>query len=231
MSSDWYPGIRVFCSYWSQAQTLQSTFATFDQEFIGGRDSCIDAAKALIECSCRVLVDQLEDPATSNPLPDDASLSDLLSRTVKLLKIQDQRDTNFVAIIREHNRTGDALRKLRNIAGTVSHGKGGFVDVLTAHHRRAAALAADSIISFLHNSYLGLEPDPLLSNERYEKFSSSNQVIDNKTTLEVDVDDDGVLQVVVVLPNGEEIPLSIPTSLLLFGSDRQAYVDALAVCE
>lgn len=230
MSSDWYPGIKAFCSYWSDAQTLQSTFATFEQEFLGGRDSCIDAAKALVECSCRVLIDQLEDPAVSVPPQDEASLANLLGKTMKLLKIQDRRDGKFANIIREHNRTGDALRVLRNSAGTISHGRGGFIDVLTDHHRRAAVLAADSIIWFLHRSYLELDPDPLLSNERYERFSGSNEVIDKNTTIEVEVDEDGVLQVMVRLPNGDVIPLSIPTSLLLFGSDRQAYVDALAIC-
>ena len=30
MTLDWYPGLRAFCKYWDQAETLQQTFATLE---------------------------------------------------------------------------------------------------------------------------------------------------------------------------------------------------------
>ena len=61
MSADWYPGIRAFCAHWKHAPMLQQTFATLEREFTDENDACIDAAKGLVECACRVLIEELDD--------------------------------------------------------------------------------------------------------------------------------------------------------------------------
>jgi hypothetical protein len=42
--------------------------------------------------------------------------------------------------------------------------------------------------------------------------------------------DDGLLHVVVVLPDREQVPLAIEASRLLFGVDREAYKFVLNAC-
>ena len=63
MNADWYPGIQAFCSHWRHAPMLQQTLDALEREFADDSDASIDAAKALVECACRLLVEELDDPA------------------------------------------------------------------------------------------------------------------------------------------------------------------------
>ncbi|MEQ9328644.1 MAG: abortive infection family protein [Rhodospirillales bacterium] len=232
MTADWYPGIKAFCSHWSHAPMLQQTLSTLEKEFSEDRDSSIDAAKGLVECACRLLIEELDDPAASRkPTKSDVSLGELLGLATRLLELGEVRDRAFANLIKEYNRLADALRVLRNEAGTVSHGKDGFIEKLSIHHRRAALLAADAIVTFLHEAYLEKEPDPAATLEPYERFRAANAIIDRHTALVSVGDEDGYLQVRVLLPNDDEIPLTIEPSRLLFGVDREAYKQALNACK
>lgn len=227
MSADWYPGIRAFCAYWVDAPMLQQTYATLEKEFIENNDACIDASKALVECACRLIIDELDDPvAPLKPVGTDPKISALVGIATRLLKLGDIRHRKFADLIKHHNNLTDSLRELRNEAGTVSHGKDVFLAKLSEHHRRAAALSADAIVSFLHSAYLDLDPDPTRSSEPYERFEGTNLLIDKQCSLEAASDDDGTPMFVVRLPDGDSIELSVETSRLLFALDREAYKQA-----
>ena len=119
MTADWYPGIRSFCTHWSHAPMLQQTFATLEQEFAEDHDACIDAAKAIVECACRVIIEELDDPASPRkPTRADVPLAELLGLATRMLDLGEIRDRAFSDLIREHNRLADALRVLRNESGT-----------------------------------------------------------------------------------------------------------------
>lgn len=234
MNEDWYPGIKTFCAYWQHAPMLQQTLASLEGEFAKDRDASIDAAKTLVECACLLLIEELDDPAyPKKPKKPGASLGELLGVVVQLLDLRDVRDKAFAKLISEHNRLANALRKLRNQAGTLSHGKDGFLEKLSIHHRRGAILAADAIVTFLHEAYLESEkgPDPVRTLEPYERFGDGNAMIDDYTRVVVSSEDVDFLHLEVWLPNGDEISLSITPSQLLFGVDRQAYKQALNACK
>ena len=228
MNEDWYPGIRTFCSYWSHAPMLQHTFATLEKEFSDDNDACIDAAKAMVECACKVIVKSLDDPHA--PLiqnRQNPSFGEWLSTAVRVMKLGDVRDEAFKKIVSQHYKLTESLGALRNVAGTVSHGKDGFLNSLSIHHRRAALLAADAIITFLHESYLEREPDPVFSMEPYDRFAESNAVIDRNTSIVANVDEAGTLEVEVIPYNDERFSLKIAPSYLLFSVDRKAYRSVL----
>lgn len=232
MSADWYPGIRAFCSYWSHAVMLQQTLVTLENEFAEDRDSSIDAAKGLVECACRLLIEELDDPTTPlKPTKTDVPLAELLGLATRLLDLGEIRDRAFSNLIKEYNRLADALRVLRNEAGTVSHGKDGFIQKLSVHHRRASLLAADAIVTFLHEAYLEREPDPVASFEPYERFRISNALIDKHAALSAEDEEGGAVNIMVNLPTDDQIPLTIEPSRLLFGVDREAYKYALNACK
>ena len=147
-----------------------------------------------------------------------------------MLDLGEVRDRAFATLIKEHNRLADALRVFRNEAGTVSHGKDGFIRKLSVHHRRAALLAADAIVTFLHEAYLEREPDPVLTLEPFDRFAESNATIDEYASIIAEADEDGILRALVLLPNDEEITLTVEPSRLLFGVDREAYKLALNAC-
>ena len=231
MSADWYPGIQAFCSHWRHAPMLQQTLDTLEREFADDSDASIDAAKALVECACRLLVEELDDPAAPlKPTKSDIPLAELLGLATRMLDLGEVRDRAFETLIKEYNRLADALRVLRNEAGTVSHGKDGFIRKLSVHHRRAALLAADAIVTFLHEAYLERDPDPVLTLEPFERFAESNATIDEYAAIIAEADEDGILRARVLLPNNEEISLSVEPSRLLFGVDREAYKLALNAC-
>ena len=91
-------------------------------------------------------------------------------------------------------------------------------------------LAADAIVTFLHEAYLEREPDPARTLEPFERVKASSELIDRYSQLSVEVDDDGILRAVVSLPTGDDVELAIVTSELLFGVDREAYKSAANAC-
>ena len=63
MTLDWYPGnCGSCCQYWNQAEMLQQTFATLEKSFIGDNDAS-SMRQRMVECCCRVIIDELDDPA------------------------------------------------------------------------------------------------------------------------------------------------------------------------
>lgn len=231
MSADWYLGIKAFSTHWRHAPMLQQTFETLEREFADENDACIDAAKGFVECACRLLIEELDDPVSpKKPTAPDTALGELVGFATRMLDLGTVRHRAFSDLIKQHNKLTDTLRVLRNEAGTVSHGKDGFIAKLSAHHRRSALLAADAIVTFLHEAYLEREPDPVRTFEPYERFEASNAIIDEFATLRAELDEEGFIRAVVVLPDGEEVPLAIETSRLLFGVDREAYKLVLNAC-
>jgi len=91
-------------------------------------------------------------------------------------------------------------------------------------------LAADAIVTFLHEAYLEREPDPIRTLEPYERFQVSNDLIDEYAAIRSESEEDRLLNVMIILPGGDEVPLAIETSRLLFGVDREAYKLVLNAC-
>lgn len=237
MSRDWYPGIERFCGHWKNAPMLQQTFDTLKQTFAEDHDACIDASKGLVECACRVLIENLDDPA--NPIKDwknspikaeTPTFQNWVSAALQLLSLAESRDDPFSKLLSQHFKLVDELGRFRNLAGPISHGKQGFAHKLSAHHRRAAVLAADALVTFLHEAYLEREPDPVTTLEPYERFHNSNNLIDFHVEAEAASNEDGWLDITLQLPGDETLGLTIEPSRLLFGVDREAYKYVLGLC-
>jgi hypothetical protein len=213
---------------------LQHTFEALEREFADNSDACIDAAKALVECACRVIVDNLDNPVSPEKPPgDNPDFGAWVSAAVRVLDLSEVRDDSFKKLISQHHKLTTTLGDLRNKAGTVSHGKDGFITKLSTHHKRAALLAADAIVTFLHEAYLERELDAVLSKEPYEKFKATNETIDAFAGLRAEMDDEGVPHLFIVLPGPhprEEIELATAVSQILFEIDREAYKLVLNAC-
>jgi hypothetical protein len=234
MSADWYPGIRTFCTHWNHAPMLQQTFEALEREFNENSDACIDAAKAVVECACRVIIDNLDNPTSPvKPVEENPPFGAWVSAAIRVLELSEIRDDAFKKLISQHHRLTTTLGDLRNKAGTMSHGKDGFIAKLSIHHRRAALLAADAIVTFLHEAYLERELDAVLSKELYERFKATNDVIDEYAGLRGEMDEDGVPHLYIVLPGThprDEIELTTAVSQILFELDREAYKLVLNAC-
>lgn len=213
---------------------LQQTFEALEREFNENSDACIDAAKAVVECACRIIIENLDNP-TSPVKPDEENppFGAWVSAAVRVLELSEIRDDAFKKLISQHHKLTNTLGDLRNKAGTMSHGKDGFIAKLSIHHRRAALLAADAIVTFLHEAYLERELDAVLSREPYERFQVTNDVIDEYAGLRGEMDEDGMPRLYILLPGEhprEEIELAARVSQLLFELDREAYKVVLNAC-
>ncbi|MBF0185914.1 MAG: abortive infection family protein [Magnetococcales bacterium] len=228
MNGDLYPGIREACAYWPDAPMLQQTFEALQANLES--DASIDAAKCIVECICRVIIDELDNPVSPlKPQKDEAPINEWVTASIRVLNLGDRRHRKFADLIKHHNGLAESLRVLRNDAGPLSHGKDGFIQVLTAYHRRAGVLAADAIVSFLHQAYLVTRPlNPILSREPWERFAEDNALIDTYIGLTVDEDaeEENAPTLLFLLPDGE-LPLKVEVSRLLYLLDRTAYVEAL----
>jgi hypothetical protein len=158
------------------------------------------------------------------------SFTNWVSAAFRLLAIVERRDDPFSRVISQHYSLTDALGKFRDVAGPISHGKEGLSQKLSVHHRRSALLAADALVTFLHEAYLEREPDPVRTFEPYERFKESNEVIDRFIAFDAEPDDDGLISVRLYLPGGDEMLLAVEPSLFLFGVDREAYKTVLNAC-
>ncbi len=160
MSESWYPGIKSFCQHWQHAPMLQQTLESLEREFAADNDACVDAAKAIVKCACRVILVNLDDPTSPlTPVEQNPDFGAWLSSAVRVLKLDQVRDASFRKLISQYHKLATSLGDLRNNSGSVSHGRDGFLLELSMHQRRAALLAADAIVTFLHEAYLEKEPE------------------------------------------------------------------------
>lgn len=105
MSADWYPGIRGFCAHWSHAPMLQQTFEALEREFNENSDACIDAAKAVVECACRVVIENLDKPTSPvKPVEENPAFGALVSAAVRALELSEIRDEAFKKLISQHHK-------------------------------------------------------------------------------------------------------------------------------
>lgn len=228
MTLDWYPGIRNACAHWRNAPMLQQTFEALERSLEQNNDACIDCAKAIVEVVCRIVIDELD--ASINPVKPKAASPDFgewVGSAVRVLKLGESQNTKFLKLVSQHHKLTAALGDLRNDAGPVSHGRDGFLERLSTHHRRSAVLSADAIVTFLHQAYLEAELDLVRTREPYERFEHLHQLIDATVTLQCATDEEGYLTVETTLPTGDILPLRIEASRLLYQLDRNAYVEAL----
>lgn len=207
---------------------LQQTFEALERSLTEDNDTSIDCAKAIVEVICRIVVDELD--SSTNPIRPKEAMPDFgawVSTAVRVLKLGDNRDNRFQKLVSQHHKLTTALGDLRNESGAASHGRDGFLSRLAVHHRRAAVLSADAIVTFLHQAYLETEIDLLRTREPYERLSHFHESIDKHVSIRADVDEEGMLTINVRLPGGDELPITVEASRLLYQLDRAAYVEAL----
>ncbi|MBF0401153.1 MAG: abortive infection family protein [Magnetococcales bacterium] len=236
MSIDLCPSIREMCGHWRDATMLQQTFQSLEKAIEEEDDACIDCSKAIVEVVCQLIIGEFDSPFHPShpvrPKESNPHFGAWVSAAVRALKLGDVRHDRFQKLISQHHKLTTALGDMRNEAGPVSHGKDGFLTKLSTHHRRAAILSADAIITFLHQAYLDADPDLARTREPFERFQVKNSLVDSHVFfLDTQVTEENMLEVRLGLPSRDEILIRVEPSRLLFQLDRQAYIDVLDASE
>lgn len=230
MTLDWCPGIREACAHWKEAPMLHQTFEALERAIHDGNDTCIDCAKSIVEVFCRIVLDELDSSSSPvRPQSELPSFGEWVSSAIRVLKLGENKNRQFQKLVSQHHKLTTALGDLRNESGPVSHGRDAFLERLSDHHRRAAVLSADAIVTFLHHAYLEAELDLVKTRLPYEseRLRDRHLLIDQSVAIQASIDDDGLLAIEVALPGGDSIPLKVEPSRLLYQIDREAYVEAL----
>ncbi|NUQ94339.1 MAG: abortive infection family protein [Gemmatimonadaceae bacterium] len=223
------PNYRRARQRWPDAPMLCSCHDSLCACFAGSAHGQVEQVKAFIDSVCLTIVTELRAPMPESTNP---TTTQLLNAALTPLGLQNSKHaTALGALLSGFNKVSDAIATMRNENGPVAHGKEGFLDAVATDHARAFVHAGDAIIGLILNSYEGKQPDLVATREPYESFPHLNERIDRAVALSARIDDDEARPVLVVtLTAGgaeEAFELRVQPSELLYGIDREAYVDVL----
>jgi len=226
------PNYRRAQRRWPDAPILAQYYESLDTCFSGNTHGLVDHVKAFVESVCLTILGEFRAPKPSVQ----PSTTELLVAALDTLGLKNTRGaTKLDRVLSGFNRLADAIGDMRNETGPVAHGKDGFLDAIAADHARAFLHTGDAILGILLNAFEGKQPDLIATREPYENFPHLNERIDRAVAVEARIDEDQDRPVVVfsvaIGPRGEAIELRVEPSRLLYGIDREAYVEVLKTAE
>jgi len=222
------PNYRRAQQRWPDAPTLARCYEALNERLVGNAHGLVEHVKSFIETVCLTIMGELREP-----MPSEApSTTDLLVAALGRLGLRNTRGANKLdKVLSGFNRLADALTEMRNETGPVAHGRDAFLDAVTTDHARAFLHTGDAILAVLLNAFEGKQPDLITTREPYESFPHLNERIDDAVNVAARIDDDGDRPVVAfaigIGPRGEAIELRVEASRLLYGIDREAYIEVL----
>lgn len=226
------PNYRRAQQRWSAASTLARCYDSLDTCFNGNAHGLVEHVKSFVESVCLTIMGEFREPMPSAQ----PSTTELLVAALGPLGLKNTKGaTKLDKVLSGFNRLADAIGDMRNETGPVAHGKDGFLDAIAADHARAFLHAGDAILGTLLSAFEGKQPDLIATREPYESFPHLNERIDRAVAVEVRIDEDEdrpiVVFSVVTGPRGEAIELRAEPSRLLYGIDREAYVEVLKTAD
>jgi hypothetical protein len=217
------PSFRAAKDRWLDAPNMQAHYEDLSRTFESNGSSLIELIKSFLEMVCITVINEID-----GDVPKNCSTTDYVVLVLDKLGLRNTRGASaFDKVLSAHNKLADALTDVRNIEGSISHGKNGFIDSISDHHARVYLLSADAIISLILRAYEGVDPSILKTREPHSRFSHHNAKIDIGTQVEAKIDEDGILELSFSAGSLQDIGLRTSASELLYYLDRQAYVDVL----
>ncbi len=213
---------------WPDAPNIQAHYADLATTFEENGSSLLELSKSFLEMVCITVVNELGGnlPASSTP-----TTTELLACALDVLGLRNERGASQLSkIISAFNKIADGLSEVRNHEGSVSHGKDGFLDVMSDQNVRVYLLSTDAIISLILARYDGVDPSIMHTREGHDRYKHHNAKINAGAAVNAEIDEDGMLVLnfqAGALRKDEGPELRVPVSKLLYNLDRQAYVDVL----
>ena len=220
------PNYRRAQRRWPTAPLLRVHYQALTSCWADTGHGLVEHVKSFVECVCRTIL-------AERGVPDEprATNTRLLIMALDVLGLRNSKRAYAIdKVLSAFNKLSDALADVRNKQGPVAHGKNGFVDSLSADHRRVFLYVGDAILGLVLARDEGIDPDLLTTHEPYETFDHLHARIDGLVSAEVDVDDgDGPVVLVISLHvGGETMVFRVEPSRFLYEIDRGAYVEILS---
>lgn len=213
---------------WPGASTLANGYEALATCFSDRSHGLVEHVKSFVESVCLTIMVEYGEPKPSN----NPSTTELLVAALRALGLRNTRGTDQLdKVLSGFNKLSDALSDMRNVNGPVAHGKDGFLDAITVEHVRAFLHVGDAILGVLLNALEGKEPNLKETREPYETFQQLNERIDRTVKVNVQIDDEDEWPTIVLSvatgSHEEALDLRVEPSRLLYGVDRQAYIEVL----
>ena len=222
------PNYRRAQQRWPSAPMLVNNYNALAACFSDSAHGLLEHVKSFIESVCRTIIAELGEPMPSTK----PTTTELLVAALRAVGMSNAKGASKLdAVLSGFNKLSNALGAARNETGPVAHGKDGFLDSVTVDHARAFLHVGDAILGVLLNALEGKIPNLTVTREPYETFKHLNDRIDRYASVQARVDEESDQPVVVVsIATGsceEAIELRLEPSRLLYGTDRQAYIEIL----
>ena len=212
---------------WPNAGMLATYHAHLGEMATGHDYALVESVKSYVECVCLTVLAELG----SAPDQPNASTTELLVAAFDALGMRNPKDTsNLSRLLSGFNRLSDALTAVRNSEGYAAHGKDAYYAAIAVDHARAYLHAGDIMIGAILGAFEGMVPDLKHTRDPYEDFHRHNDRIDGAVSVQVDVESDTEPIVVLRVAAGpalDPIELRLEPSRILFGVDRDAYLEVL----
>lgn len=213
---------------WPDAPLLVQYYKSLRSCYEENSHGLVEHVKSFLESVCLTILEEFK---VSKP-SENPNTTELLGAALAPLGIRNSRGTNKLdKVLSGFNKLTDAISDMRNESGPLAHGKDGYLDPISSDHARAFLHAGDVVLGLILNVEEGKEPDLVATREPYERFKHLNSRIDNAVSLEARTEEDGErsLLVISVLTGPKDPPfeLRVEASALLYGIDREAYVEVL----
>lgn len=218
------PNIVRAYKRWSHAPVLAAHYKSLQAAYDGGHhEHVVDLSKSFLECACKTALRELSPDQPSGTATPTEILADLL-KACGLENTRTGSKTNkFLSL---HNKISDLVQEIRNEVGSASHGKDGFYEEICRNHARAYAISVDSLIGLVLGAIDGTSPSLRHTREKWERFSHINIIIDASSSAKASVAEDGALEITITTSSGDDIPVLLEASKILFYFDREAYIEA-----
>ncbi len=226
------PNYRRAQQRWPDAPLLARSYEALVSCFAGNGHGMVELVKSFIECVCLTVMGELREPMPAST----PTTTGLLVAALRPLGMRNTKGASKLdGVLHGFNKLADALSEMRNDNGPVAHGKDAFLDAVSADHARAYLHTGDAIVGVLLNAFEGKLPDMIATREPYEHFPHLNERIDRAVTVEARIDADAERPMVVFSVGaggrGDAIELRVEPSRLLYGIDREAYVEVLRAAD
>lgn len=213
---------------WSDAPLLARYYNSLKSCYEGSSHGLVEHVKSFLESVCLTIMAEFKVPKPS----ENPNTTELLVSALAPLGIRNSRGANKLdKVLSNFNKLTDALNEMRNESGPLAHGKDGFLDPISSDHARAFLHTVDVVLGLLLNVEEGKEPDLVVTREPYERFQHLNSRIDGAVSLKARTEEEEDRSVVVISvsmgPNDSAIELRAEASEILYGLDREAYVEVL----
>ena len=227
------PNYRRAQQRWPNAPTLAKCYEALAVCFSESTHGLVEHVQSFVESVCRTIIGELDAPL---PQKDNPSTKELLRVTLDPLELSNtRRASNLNTVLSGFNKLSEGLGDMRNHLGPVAHGKDGFLDPVSADHARAFLHVGDAILGVLLSAFEGKQPNLQTTREPHASFMHLNDRIDRAVNLRVSVDEDDDRPVVIfsIVTRSSDLPITLRVvpSELLYGVDRQAYIEVLETTE